>query len=303
MRSFVFDVLEWCSENLEGSLRGDEFSGPCPFCGKTKKFSVNLTKGKFNCFSGSCGEKGSIAWLISKLSALSYREAKSLVNDGVDLSPQPPHQKPKAPAQNLIAHELPDEFIPCFESGRDPEYRVVKYLRDRGVSDSTLRCYGVGFAKAGPCANRVILPVRSKLGYAWTARDATGAADCKYWNPPGQWASHLLYGFDQIVDGQDLVIVEGPFDVLKLRDHGINAVALMGKELGAGQKQTLYSLSKTTYITILLDSTVSRLEQENLAAQLCMKFPNLYIANLSNGDPGNSTKEQAFAAIDGARKF
>ena len=301
----MFDLEEWCDINLSGRRNGDEFSATCPYCNRAGKFSVNLEKKLFRCFRSSCSASGRAWQLVSHVEGKSGTEARKLVGTEFDNSNVPAFQK-KKPTQNLLWDiPLPEEFIPCYLAGRDPEYRVIKSLSDR-LSNETLKTFGVGFCKNGPCYHRSVIPVVSEHGRAWTARDATenwktDEKRSKYYNPRGAWAKDLLFGWEFYEPGADLVIVEGPFDVMKLWEHGISAVALLGKELGKGQRAQLLSLPSSTYITILIDPEEKRWTVDDIVAKLVLKFRNLMKGKLPTGvDPGDSTKQQAFLAIDQA---
>ena len=182
----------------------------------------------------------------------------------------------------------------------------MKYLKDRASND-ILKKFGVGFCKVGKYHSRVVIPVKSEWGSAWTARDATGVLDKKrpkYLNPKGDWANDLLMGWDQYEPGADLCLVEGPFDVLRMYEHGIPSVGMLGKELGPGQRSQLLTLPSNTYITILVDPEEKRWTTDNIIAKLSLKFRNIFIGKLPMGvDPGSSTKKQAQLAIDTATRI
>lgn len=306
----MFDLSHWCSQNLEGSIRGHEFSAVCPYCKRHGKFSVNIEKEVFNCFRASCGAGGRIHKLIAFVEGISYSEAFEKIGQQIQVD-KAAHEKVrafKAPEDWKI--DLPEEFIPCYQEGRKPEWRIIKYLRDR-IDPETLRRFGVGFCKSGKYYNRAVIPVKSPFGYAFTARDASDEWKAnpyrpKYRNPEGEWASALLFGWEQYAEnpGQDLVIVEGPFDVLKLSSHGIAAVALLGKQLGSGQRALLYKLPRATNITLLIDPEEKRYTLRDIVLELILKFPNIYVGKLPEGvDPGDSTRDQAYRSIDTARKW
>ena len=57
----------------------------CPYCGSTKyKFSINVNKGVYKCWRGSCGEKGSLKKLFPEYNAVEVKKVnftKSLLGD------------------------------------------------------------------------------------------------------------------------------------------------------------------------------------------------------------------------------
>ena len=304
----MFDLSEWASLNLDGSLRGQEFSAKCPFCGRHGKFSLNIEKGKFRCFRASC-QAGGVTKLVSHVEGISWSEARKKTNEVLDVQ-TPAYEKTKAFERPKFEVPLPDEFTSCYKAGRDPEYRIPRYLRERECNE-TLKKFEVGFCTKGKYFNRVILPVKCPNGYAYTARDATDDWKTderrpKYLNPPGEWKNALLYGWNQYAEslGQDLVLVEGPFDVLRLHSHGIPAMSILGKELGAGQRALLHTLPRSTSVTIMIDPEERSFFVRKIALEISLHFKNIYVAKLEPGiDPGISTSEQAFTSIDSARKF
>lgn len=297
----MFDLESWLDLNLSGRINGNEYSAKCPYCGKAGKFSINVDNELFRCFSGSCQASGRAWQLISFVEGVSGKSARDIM--GVKFDDKKTFEKKKAVENSRWNIDLPEEFIPCWKSGRKPEYRIVEYLSKR-LSKETLKAFGVGFCRDGKFYNRAIVPVSSAYGSAWTARDATDAWKTndrrpKYTNPPGGWAQDLLMGWDSYEPGQDLCIVEGPFDVMKLYEHGIAAVGLLGKVLGAGQRAQLLTLPSNTYVTILIDPEEKRWTVDDIHASLCMKFKNIYVGTLPQGvDPGSSTQQEARRAID-----
>ncbi len=301
----MFDLEAWLDVNLSGRRNGDEYSSQCPYCGKTGKFSVNIEKKLFRCFSGSCQASGRVWQLMNFLEGISGQEARRLLGSET-FAQKPAFMKRQAVTNKRWDIPLPEEFIPCFQSGRDPEFRIIQHLKER-LRPETLKSFGVGFCKTGKYFNRAIIPVRSQFGNAWTARDATNMHKedlrrPKYNNPAGEWAQDLLMGWEHYEPGADLCLVEGPFDVMRLYEHGIHSFGLLGKKLGAGQRAQLLTLPSNTYVTILIDPEEKRWTVDDIRDSLSLKFKNLFIGQLPEGvDPGSSTKKQARKAIDDAR--
>ena len=320
-----FDLEMWCDEHLDGRRKGDEYPAICPWCDEPKKFSVNIEKNVFRCYRDSCPSNEVPRWvgyLLAHVEGITPGEARAKINEGsIELPKEPAHRRVKPSESASFDIDLPPEFIPCYKPGRvmdgEPkEWRVIKYLKDR-VSRETLKKYGVGFAYEGKYYNRAILPIRCAGVNAWTGRDATDEHKeskfrPKYTNPPGEWADAAFFGWDEAdTTGADLVLAEGPFDVMRLSDHGINAIGLLGKELKEGQRGLLFSLPYGTVLTLMLDPEVKRYHIDDLVARIPRRL-RVYIATLDpepqtedqkrdGVDPGNSTREQAEDAIEDAR--
>jgi len=307
LKLLMFDFESWLDIHLSGRRNGNEYSAACPYCGKARKFSVNIELKLFRCFSGSCQSSGRAWQLIKHVEGLSGKEARKLLGSEYD-STKPAFMKKKAIENKKWNIDLPEEFIPCLEVGRVPEFRNIQYLKDR-IQNSTLKEFGVGFCKTGLCWDRAVIPVSSPFGQAWTARDATDKwkedpKRSKYYNPRGGWANDLLFGWPQYEAGSDLILVEGPFDVMKLYEYGLSAMALLGKELGQGQRAQLLSLPADTYVVVLIDPEEKRWIIDDIRDKLSLKFRNMFVGKLPIGvDPGSSTKKQAIDCVDSAERI
>jgi DNA primase len=325
------DLLSWCELNLDdGKQKGHEYQARCPWCGEVGKFSVNIEKQVYRCFRASCDETGWAGKLISHVEGVTLSQARAKLKGGEAEIVMPKFRPRKVLTRELVI-PLPDEFIPCYQAGRlgtngeDKSWRLPLALRNRGIDREVLSRYGAGFCIDGKQYNRVVLPVNCSTIKAWTARDLTDDHKTnklrpKYYNPPGEWADAAFFGWDEAdTGGADLVIAEGPFDVLRLACHGINAIGFLGKELKAEQprRKLLYEIPRGTSITIMVDPEVSRLDIQRIAAMIPRRH-RVYVANLLDGvteegitdeqrrdgvDPGNSTREQALAAIDKAQRI
>lgn len=313
----MLDLETWCSEHLaDGQRRGDEYPARCPWCNELGKFSINLESQFFRCYRSSCESNTVKRWagyLIAYVEGITIGEARAKLGSATKFE-EPTHRKVKLEAQSeKLEIPLPSETILCYAAGRkgsdgsDKEWRVIKYLRER-VSNDALKKYGVGWASEGRYYNRAILPVRCNGISSWTARDATDEHETnpkrpKYQNPSGDWANRVFFGWDEAnTEGADIVLVEGPFDVMRLSDHGINAIGMLGKELHERQKDLLFSLPRGTVVTVMLDPEVSRLKVDEIVDRIPRRL-EVYIAQLPAGvDPGASTPDQARVALDSAIK-
>lgn len=320
------DLLSWCELNLDdGKDKGEEYSARCPWCGEVGKFSVNIEKKVYRCFKGSCDRQGWVGFLIAHVEGITPREARAKLGAASDIVL--PKFRPRKIEMREIEIPLPDEFIPCYKAGRadadgEPkEWRLPRALRDRGIDREVLAKYGAGFCISGKQYNRAVIPVSCASVKAWTARDLTNDHKTnerrpKYHNPPGEWADSAFFGWDEAdTGGADLVIAEGPFDVLRLASHGINAIGFLGKELKETQprRKLLFSIPRGTAITIMVDPEVSFLDIRRIFAMIPRRHA-VYVATLNpepktenqeleGVDPGNSTREQAIAAIDNAKRI
>lgn len=161
--------------------------------------------------------------------------------------------------RRVTRREWPEMLLPKYE----PLSRSARlYLQRRGISDPAR--YGiVELAES----TRVLIPYRGPLGRVvyWTTRSYLDDGQPKYMTAPGR---HPLY----VLPGPDMVVVEGVFDAIAVRQNGgRGAVALGGKTIPAYLRAELRELSPAT---IMLDGDALkdalRLKQELPDAKIHM---------------------------------
>lgn len=96
------------------------------------------------------------------------------------------------------------------------------------------------------------MPIRSPTVQSWTARAVAPEAFLRYKAGPG--AGRLLFGWKQAQGAQTLVVNEGPYDAMAVRQTGLRAVALMGLQLREYQLQLIRAM-KCKRIVWMLDAT------------------------------------------------
>ncbi len=126
------------------------------------------------------------------------------------------------------------------------------YLRERGIQEETAKNFGVGFFPGrGSMTGRVVIPIENERGelVAYAGRSIDGA-DPKYKLPNGFVKSAVLFNFHR-VSGDEVIVVEGFFDCLKVWQSGShNVIALMGSSLSDRQRELLTHFKK---IILFLD--------------------------------------------------
>jgi DNA primase len=144
----------------------------------------------------------------------------------------------------------------------------VPYLKQRGLSPDRAKFYGVGYASRGLMKGRIVFPIRSRTGELM----AYAGRSLKEDDPNGKWRfpngfhkSHELYGVDWVVNDAEtrgaverfgLIVVEGIFDCLWLREHGYkNVVATLGAEASKKQCELLLDVvGPTKRVTLFYDN-------------------------------------------------
>jgi hypothetical protein len=313
MDRVVIDIGAWCSEHLDHAHVGSkEASANCPWCGRGKGgFRVNLESGLFRCYkchdryqaSDESRSWGFFPRLVAKVENITVGEAARRCFGGASTgwSPDPKLAEESEPdeATALVWNPIPPEAVECFDPLRLREWMVPKYL-DARLDRETIAAFDLCYATTGRYAGRVIIPIRCPNGISLTARQI-GEGDPRYLNPEDAGFERLLFGWSALPSPLTklrlIVVVEGPFDCMRLHQHGIQSIALLGKHASETQVGLLARLAAGgTSIVILLDPE-ERAEQHNLARALAA-FSEVRIAKLPEGiDPGDSSAEQAWEAI------
>ncbi|MBQ1288792.1 MAG: DNA primase, partial [Erysipelotrichaceae bacterium] len=122
---------------------GANYKGLCPFHNeKTPSFIVSETKQIFKCFG--CGESGDVITFVEKYYNLDFKgAAEMLARDyGIDLTGAFANQGNKKELYN-INREAARYFFKALRAKDNPGYR---YMAGRGITNDTLREFGIGYA-------------------------------------------------------------------------------------------------------------------------------------------------------------
>jgi len=144
-------IIGVISDYVNLKKKGVNYQGLCPFHQeKTPSFSVNEDKNFFYCFG--CHASGDVFTFLMKKENISFNEAARLLARRVGITiPEKPLSPQQVKAQsekeelfeiNRTAARLYNRLL--LEDSRAAKAR--KYLEDRGISDETIKSYGLGFA-------------------------------------------------------------------------------------------------------------------------------------------------------------
>ncbi len=307
-----FDIIEWCEDNISNvrMTSTKQLVGDCPWCGKSGHFYVDSEEGHYICFACSDENPSSGRYLvgaIAQVEGISITEArKFIMRNRIEFRRKETltslTNKISKIANEKIIHrnvycELPTEFISVYKDGK---WSYPIYLKERNIKRNTAKVWGLGWARKGRYGGRIIIPISCPNGKSFTSRDVTGKQIPKYLNPEGAEHSRLLFGWEFHKINEDVVLVEGPMDAIKLWQHGFSVLALMGKVLYVEQLMMLAKKPQDCGIIIMLDPEEIEAPYD-VADQLIYRFDNVYIAKLPHGiDPGSSTKSQAHKAVSEA---
>jgi hypothetical protein len=196
---------------------------------------------------------------------------------------------------------FPKEFKPLL-NGSPLAQPFIGYLESRGYRTAQIKWltqnYGLHYATRGLYAHRVIIPIYDRYGdlLSWTARTISSEMQPRYRTlrmksdddgPVAKLAANnmvlglpVLYGAD---NPRALVIVEGPFDALKVtafgQGLGVYATSLFGLNVYPAQVAELQQLASRFdrfYLLIDEDAELQRLKLlQTLSAVRCivLKMP------------------------------
>lgn len=222
---------------FEGSSRGNIVIR-CPMCGSgdpSMHMSISTDGRGWRCWRNPLEHRGrSPVRLVSALIGCSLQEAIRISGVRTVALPENPLASGLVRLEQMVSGvravpepppplRLPREFRPL-RPGAYTARPYVNYLRRRGFSEATI-CrlsghFDLHYCVFGPYAMRVIFPVTYKDRLVgWTGR-AIGPADLRYraYEDASCPITNYLLWYDQIAaaDAETLVMVEGPFDAMKV---------------------------------------------------------------------------------------
>ena len=147
-------IVEVISDFVSLKRRGANFIACCPFHNeKTPSFYVSPSKGIYKCFG--CGKSGTAVGFVMEHESMTYVEAlKYLAKKyGIEVKEKEDSPEEIAARQRSESLYLVMDFAEKFfqESLKTPEGRSIgyAYFRSRGLEDSTIEKYGLGWSPNG----------------------------------------------------------------------------------------------------------------------------------------------------------
>jgi len=310
----VSDIASYLESQGGRPSAGANWVMDCPFCGRAGHLycTVEDTEdwdgkkkpaGVWICFG--CSERSrDFAALLAEFEGCTHSEARATVGrwklGKIKLRP-PSSYRPKAdPLTN--ENWLPPEY--------EPTTKVwPKYLTLRDITRETAAAFKLGVCRThipcedckprGGCArdmrHRIILPIECPAGRSFQARAIDKATQPRYLS--GESSGQLLFGWHTVEDADSAVIVEGPFDALKVAQAGLPTVALMGKDVREQQLEML-RMRRRRY-TVALDP----IGKDAYAIDSACKLADILDANVVvdlDTDPGDANEGQIIRAVNRA---
>ena len=225
----------------------DEYMYWSPFVSHHKpKLQINIQTQKWHCWVSNVGGR-TLFQLLKKVGASHqhFDELKELVGDT-------PQYNKKTDSKINETVQLPNEFIPLW-NGTDSivKRHALSYLYKRGITDSDMLKYNIGYCDEGLYSNRIIIPSYDSDGTLnfFVGRDFYNSK-MKYRNSP---TSKNIIGFDLFINWDEpIILCEGVFDAMAFKR---NAIPLFGKTVMSKlQKKIIKSRVKIIYLALENDA-------------------------------------------------
>ncbi|OGZ94800.1 MAG: DNA primase [Candidatus Sungbacteria bacterium RIFCSPHIGHO2_01_FULL_47_32] len=141
------DIVDLIQSYIKLDKAGINYKAVCPFHSeKTPSFFVTPSRQRWHCFGG-CSEGGDIFTFVQKIEGVDFPEALEILakRAGIQLT----REDPKLSSERKRLYDICEVATKYFEKQFKENGAVEKYMKDRGVSDETLRSFRVGFAPDG----------------------------------------------------------------------------------------------------------------------------------------------------------
>ncbi len=281
------NIVDFISNHVELKQAGNNFKGLCPFHSeKTPSFSVSPEKGLYHCFG--CGASGNIFTFIMQFHNLDFIEAVKFLAEKLGISIEEDQNFKNKKAFEEINNYILSTAISCYNSdsgkiaknymdsrkfdeeicsefsiGYLPDYLTYKKLSS-AFSNEILKESGLFYFGKNKMysrfSGRLIIPICNIYDkiVGFSGRILTGEG-AKYINSPETplfKKREILYNLNKakefIKSDNNIIIVEGYFDVMRLHSVGIkNVVSPMGTSLTKEQALILKRYADET--TLIFD--------------------------------------------------
>lgn len=140
------DVAEVVGSYIKLDKAGLNFKAVCPFHNeKTPSFYVSPPKNIWHCFS--CGAGGDIFSFVMEIEKVEFNEALKILakRAGVELK----NENPKTRSERERALSIMEDAKNFYKSELYKNSEVLNYLKERGLTDETIKEFELGYAKDG----------------------------------------------------------------------------------------------------------------------------------------------------------
>lgn len=252
-RALLVDILQgiFGDEKMHNDLRC-QISFDCPVCSHDIKgldrgdgkgnLEINYYRHVYKCWS--CGEThgthGHLGKLIDLYGSKSDKKTYQLIRPDDFEKGEKTYKVLTLPEQYKKFEDVSDIY--------PPKKRALNYLKSRGVTQSIIDKYEIGFALDGEYAGRVIIPSFDTEGYLnyFVTRSVNTNDRLKYKNPEAPKET-LIFNESRIDWSKNIWIVEGVFDSFFVD----NSIPLLGKFFNDKLWEMVYDKAEADIIICL----------------------------------------------------
>lgn len=255
MSSLLVNILE----SFLGDIRKhNEDTGQaafdCPVCSAEKNLpdgdgkgnlEINYNKNMFKCWA--CPDTnymhGPVVKLLKKHATPKNLRDYLLVKPDADVIVNNKHEE--------IIVTLPEGYKKLSEcTGKEYNYNyAMNYLKSRGITDSIIKEFDIGYTTKGPFFNRIIIPsydINGKLNYfiaRWFPKEYN---KLKYINPTAE-KQEIIFNENKINWDSTIYIVEGVTDHIVIP----NSIPLLGKIISDKLLEELHDKAQSLIVIVL----------------------------------------------------
>lgn len=237
----IESLLRSCDIKIGGEI-DTHFLIFCPFHYNvnTPACEVDKSNGMFICFS--CGETGSIIDMIMRTTNRNYFEAMRMINsrkDVVDIE----REVDQAIEASSDLPEFDMDLIRKLHTSLMNSDRAKEYFANRNISQESAVTFMLGYSEK---QDMVVVPVFSveNICLGFVARSIEGKS---FKNSTGLPKSKTLFNINN-VKRQKMVVVESSFDVIRLSQLNIPAVATLGATVSKSQISLLQTYASSIIV-------------------------------------------------------
>ncbi|MGB4588152.1 MAG: DNA primase [Clostridiaceae bacterium] len=140
------DIVDIISERVKLRKVGRNYQGLCPFHSeKTPSFSVSQDKQVFKCFG--CGEGGNVITFVMKTKNLDFNETIKYLADRAHITLEENAERKKSNERRDVFYKMHVEAARFFFKNLIDNKDMRDYLYKRGMTDYTIRTFGLGYAQ------------------------------------------------------------------------------------------------------------------------------------------------------------
>jgi DNA primase len=291
----VSEVLRVCGVSVGTELE-THFLVYCPFHynKNTPACEVDKEKGLFICFS--CGENGTLLEMVMRTTSRNYFEASRVISNATKTVDFESRIDKMVEVKDEI-EEFDPVLIRKLHNNLLETEEGLAYYHSRKIEDDAIKFFNLGYSIS---QKMVTVPIHThdNVCVGFVGRSIEGKS---FKNSTGLPRNKVLFNLNNI-KYKNITIVESSFDVIRLWQLNIPAVATLGANLGKNQIDLLRKYAKSIILASDQDEAGMQLESKLIKA-----LPEKQISKLEFPDGlkdiGDMSDEQIIDAYNSLSSF